>query len=58
MIRWNIRNKILSSGIVGLLVIVGVIAYFYDVTKDRFEANSERLLGLVTTSWQRLPPCS
>ena len=51
MIRWNVRNQVLTSGLVGLLVIVAVIVYFYTFTKSGFATNSERLLGLMESEY-------
>ena len=47
MFKWNIRNQILSTGLVSLLVLAGVVGYFYSFSKTEFEANSRDLLGVI-----------
>jgi len=44
MFKWNIRNQILSTGIVGLLVLVGVVIYFFNFTRGAFIQSSENLI--------------
>ncbi len=44
MFRWNIRNQILSTGVVSLLVLVGVVVYFFNFTRGAFMQSSENLL--------------
>ncbi|MBD3332522.1 HAMP domain-containing protein [candidate division GN15 bacterium] len=46
MITWNIKNQILGAGVTSLLVIVGVIAYFYSFTKGEFTRSSENLIAI------------
>ena len=51
MITWNIRNQILGAGITSLLVIVGVIVYFYSFTKGEFTNSSENLIALTNQQY-------
>ncbi|MFH1686529.1 MAG: HAMP domain-containing methyl-accepting chemotaxis protein [bacterium] len=53
MITWNIRNQILGSGLIGLLVIVGVIAYFYSFTKGEFIGHSQAMIGNINGQFAR-----
>jgi len=46
MLKWNIRNQILSVGVLSVLVLAGVIVYFYNFTEDRFRANSQDIISL------------
>ncbi|HOP06530.1 MAG TPA: methyl-accepting chemotaxis protein [candidate division Zixibacteria bacterium] len=43
-IKWNIRNQILGTGLISLLVIVAVITYFYNFSKSAFQQNSQNLI--------------
>ncbi|MDH3892690.1 MAG: methyl-accepting chemotaxis protein [candidate division Zixibacteria bacterium] len=43
----NIRNQILGTGLVSLVVLVGVIAYFYGFAKSEFTGSSQDLVGLI-----------
>ncbi len=49
MITWNIRNQIMSAGLIGLLVIVAVIGYFYGFAKQEFRQHSRDLMALSNT---------
>lgn len=46
MITWNIRNQIMSAGLIGLIVIVAVIGYFYGFAKQEFGQHSRDLMAL------------
>ncbi|MBU0984963.1 MAG: methyl-accepting chemotaxis protein [candidate division Zixibacteria bacterium] len=49
MLRWNIRNQILGAGFTSLLVLVGVVAYFYVFTRGGFRDNSQDIISMVTS---------
>jgi len=49
--RWNIRNQIMGSGVVSLLVMLGVIAYFYGLSKSELQANSENLIRMTNAKY-------
>ncbi len=44
MFKWNIRNQILSTGVVSLLVLVGVVVYFFNFTRGAFIQSSQNLI--------------
>ncbi|MDD3731340.1 MAG: methyl-accepting chemotaxis protein [candidate division Zixibacteria bacterium] len=46
MLKWNIRNQILCSGFISLIMLVGLIVYFYNFTKSEFTKNNENLIEL------------
>ncbi len=48
MLKWNIRNQILAAGGVSLLVIVGVIANFYNFSKNEFRSSSRELIQMTS----------
>ncbi len=51
MFKWNIKNQILSTGVVSLLVLVGVVIYFYNFSKTEFEASSRDLIGVTVNQY-------
>lgn len=51
MLRWNIRNQILSAGGIGLLVILGVVVYFYTFSRGQFLDNSRELVRLTSRNY-------
>ncbi len=44
LIKWNIRNQILGLGGISLLVLIGVVAYFYSFARGEFQSSSEKLI--------------
>ena len=46
MLKWNIRNQILSTGILGFLVVVIAIFNFYGFSKDQFLDSTKNLMSL------------
>jgi methyl-accepting chemotaxis protein len=49
--KWNIRNQILLSGVISLIVLVCVVSYFYSFTQNELNKNSENLLDLTTKQY-------
>ena len=47
-INWNIKNQIFGLGGVSLLVLVVVVAYFYNFAKGEFQSNSEKLIKVTS----------
>ena len=48
MLKWNIRNQILSCGVISLLVLFGTVAYFYAFSKGEFYNSSTTLIRMTT----------
>ncbi|MFZ5980111.1 MAG: methyl-accepting chemotaxis protein [Candidatus Zixiibacteriota bacterium] len=46
MLKWNIRNQILFSGFISLLMLVFLIVYFYNFTKNEFTESNKNLIRL------------
>ncbi|MEZ5357423.1 MAG: methyl-accepting chemotaxis protein [Candidatus Zixiibacteriota bacterium] len=46
MFKWNIRNQILSTGILGFLVVVVAIASFYRFSREQFIGSTQNLISL------------
>lgn len=44
MFVWNIRNQILATGLLSLLVFVAAIGYFYDFSRSQFREHTDSLI--------------
>jgi len=51
VIKWSIRNQILGTGIISLVVVVAVIGYFYSFSKSEFEENSQNLIRVTNSQF-------
>lgn len=46
LLKWNLRNQILLSGVICLIVLFAVVAYFYGFSRGSFKKNSSDLIGM------------
>lgn len=48
---WKIKHQIMSGGVVSLIVVLGIIYYFYSFTDNTLTESSSRLIGLTTSQY-------
>ncbi len=48
---WKIKHQIMSAGVVSLIVVLGIIYYFYSFTDSSLTESSSRLIGLTTSQY-------
>ncbi|MBD3256964.1 HAMP domain-containing protein, partial [candidate division GN15 bacterium] len=46
MFAWNIRNQILATGLLSLVVFIAAVGYFYSFSRDQFSENSNSLVAV------------
>ena len=51
MFKWNIRNQIMGAGLVSLLVLLGVMAFFYAFSRDELRSHSANLIGMTNARY-------
>jgi len=51
MLKWNIRNQILGLGGVSLIVLIGVIVYFYNFSRSELIKSSQEALRLTNIQY-------
>ena len=51
MLTWNIKNQILFTGLISLVVFVGAIAYFYSFANGEFRNNTENVISMANSQY-------
>ena len=51
MFSWNIRNQILLTGAISLVVLLSVVVYFYSFSKGEFTSNSNNLIKITNRQY-------